>query len=110
MNPSINFTVEETTQGEYVNDQGEFFFSIYTSNYCDQELERTLITMAKLWDMEDLDSEVTLNINIRMRTIYESLVDIHATHRKLDAESKPLFDALRNDCQWIIDQIDTLKM
>ena len=110
MSHKINFTVEETTQGEHVNDQGEFVFAIYTSNYCDQELERTLITMAKLWNVEGLGSEVTLHINVRMRAIYESLLDIHATHHKMDAESKPLFDALKNDCQWIIDQINKLKM
>jgi hypothetical protein len=29
---------------------------------------------------------------------------------KMDLEDAPRFQALRNDCQWIIDQIDKMEM
>ena len=110
MNPSIDFTVEETPQAERINNKGEYVFGIYTSNLCDEKLERTLVTMAKLWDIEDLDSDVNLTIEVRLRSLYESLIDLRADPEGVaDGDSKHLFDALMTDCQWIIDQISKLK-
>ena len=111
MNPSIDFTVEETPQDEHVNSKGEYVFGIYTSNHCDEKLERTLVTMAKLWDIEDLDSDVNLTIHVRLRAVYESLIDMRVgLDGVVDWDAKPLVNAMKNDCEWIIAQINKLKM
>lgn len=106
----IEFTVDETPTTESINEQGEYVFGIYASNVCDEELEQTIETMAELWKMDSIRSEVTLTINIRLRSLYENLYDIHNAGGKIDNDSKPLFDALSKDCQWIVDQIAKLEV
>jgi hypothetical protein len=106
----IEFVVEEIPTTESVNDQGEYVFGIYTSDGCDEELEETIATIAELWKTESITSEITLTINVRLRSVYENLYDMYNAQGKIDADDKPLFDALRNDCQWIVDQINNLKV
>jgi hypothetical protein len=109
MNKSIDFVVDETPTEEHINDENEYVFSIYTSNYCDGEIENTLDTMAKLWSVENLDREVTLRINVRLRSVYESLHEMHVSDGAIDEESEHLFIALKRECEWIVDQINGLK-
>jgi len=106
----IEFTVDEMPTTENVNEQGEYVFGIYVSNVCDEELEQTIETMAELWKMDSIRSEVTLTINVRLRSLYESLYHMYNADGKIDAESKPLFDALNKDCLWIASQISKLKV
>ena len=107
---SIQFTVDETPTTESINEKGEYVFGIYTSNSCDGEIEQCIETMAELWKMESIRSEVTLTINVRLRSLYETLYEMYNAQGKIDAEDKYLFDALSNDCQWIVDQISKLKV
>jgi len=107
---AIEFTVDETPTTESVNEKGEYVFGIYTSNACDEELEHTIETMVDLWKMESMRSEVTLTINVRLRGVYETLYEMYNAQGKIDAEDKHLFDAMSNDCQWIVDQIAKLKV
>jgi hypothetical protein len=106
----IEFVIEETPTTEQVNDKGEYVFGIYTSNACDEELEQTLETMVDLWKMESMTAEVTLTINVRLRSLFENLYEMYNADGKIDAEDKHLFDALRKDCQWIVDHINDLKV
>ena len=106
----IEFLVEETPTTEEVNDKGEYVFGIYASDACDEELEETISTIAELWKTESITSEITLTINVRLRGVYENLYDMYNAQGKIDPEDKHLFDALRNDCQWIVDQINSLKV
>ena len=107
---AIEFTVDETPTTESVNEKGEYVFGIYTSNSCDEELEQTIETMTELWRSDTVRSEVTLTINVRLRSVYETLYDMYNHGGKIDAEDKHLFDAMSNDCQWIVDQISKLKV
>ena len=107
---AIEFTVDETPTTESINEQGEYVFGIYASNVCDEELEQTIETMAELWKMDSIRSEVTLTINVRLRSLYESLYNMYNAGGKIDSDSKPLFDALSKDCQWIVDQITKLEV
>ena len=106
----IEFVVDEEPTTEAVNDQGEYVFGIYASDACDEELEETIATIAELWKTEAITSEVTLAINVRLRSVYENLYHNYNAKGEIDAEDKHLFDALRNDCQWIVDQINNLKV
>tara|TARA_R110000868_G_scaffold8513_3_gene44067 strand:- start:16703 stop:17035 length:333 start_codon:yes stop_codon:yes gene_type:complete len=109
MNRSIDFVVEEAPTEEHINEADEYVFSIYTSSYCDGELESTLDTMAKLWSVENLNREVTLHINVRLRSVYDSLYASRVSDGAIDEGSEHMFDALKKECQWIIDGINTLK-
>jgi hypothetical protein len=105
----FEFEVEETPIEEFVNDQGEYVFGIYATNSCDQDLEQAIATVAALWRLDVITSEVTLTINVRLRSLYETLYDMHNAGGKIHKDSKPLFDALKKDCQWIVDQINSLE-
>lgn len=107
---SIEFIVDETPTTESINEKGEYVFGIYACNSCDAELEQTIETMAELWKMDSIRAEVTLTINVRLRSLYENLYDMYNAQGKIDADCKPLFDALSKDCQWIVDQIAKLKV
>ena len=107
---AIEFLVDETPTTESINEKGEYVFGIYASNSCDEELEQTIETMAELWRTEAIRTEVTLTINVRLRSVYENLYHMYNAGGKIDAEEKHLFDALSNDCQWIVDQIAKLKV
>lgn len=106
----IQFQVDETPISEHINDKGEFVFGIYTSNYLNDELEKSIEQMVGLWKSEDLDCEISMTINIVVRDIYRNLFHMYIVGtKKIDAEDAHLFDALKNDCQWIVDQINALE-
>jgi hypothetical protein len=60
-----------------------------------------------LWDLE---TDVSLKVQIKLKDIYENLYDMYNAQGKIQEEDTPLFEALRKDCQWIVDQINSLEM
>jgi len=105
----IEFELNEDPTDERINDDGEYIFSVYTSDACQDEFQAAISAIAEMWKHENL-GEITFRINIRLRSLYETIYDYRNTGGKIDAEEKPLFDALKKDCQWIIDQINSLEM
>jgi hypothetical protein len=104
----ISLEIDEEPINEQVDQDGGYKFSLYTSNCCTGEFEDAIQILRHIWDLE---TDVNLTINVRTKSIYEELYIHHSFNDDgtIDKESKPLFDALRKDCQWIIDQIDGLK-
>ena len=106
----IQFEVNETPISEHINNKGEYVFGIYTSNQLNNELEKSIEQMVSLWKNEDLDCEINMTINVAVRDIYRNLLDMYTLDlEKIGAEDAHLFDALKNDCQWIVDQINALE-
>ena len=105
---AIEFAIHENVHDGEVTSDGQFQFSLYTSNMCDGEMEEVMPVLVKVWDFE---SEVSLKINMRARDLLMGLLDLHVCGNGcISEEDKPVFDALRNDCKWIIEQIDNLKV
>ena len=102
----IQFEVDEMPQADTVDADGNFKFYIYISNQCEDEIEETLETLAKLWD---LPADVSLKINIRLKDVYLDLYHMHNAQGKIDAEDMHLFQGLKDNCQWIIDEINKLE-
>jgi hypothetical protein len=103
----IEFEVDEIPQSGEIDANGNFKFYVYTSNQCVGDLEETLETLATL---RDLPTEVSLKINILLKDVYLNLYDLYNAQGKIQKEDTPLFESLRNDCQWIIDEINKLEM
>jgi hypothetical protein len=106
----ISFEVDESPTTESVNEDGEYVFGIYTSNQCDDETQDKILQMVELWNLQRFDADISLTINVRLREVYETLYNMYNAQGKIDAEDKYLFDALRNDCQWIVEQINGLQV
>lgn len=102
----IQFEIDEIPQTGTIDAEGNFKFYIYCSNMGDDEYTEAIETLQKLWDLE---TDVSLKVNIKLKDIYEDLFDMCTAQGKIEKEEAPLFDALRKDCQWIIDQIDSLE-
>ena len=49
-------------------------------------------------------------IDIKLRDVYLNLIDSFETAEGVDADAVHLFEALKKDCQWIVDQIDALNI
>jgi hypothetical protein len=103
----IEFEVDEVPQSGEIDANGNFKFYVYTSNQCDDDLEETLETLAKL---RDLPTDVSLKINILLKDVYLNLYDMNNAQGKIHKEDMPLFESLRNDCQWIINEINKLEI
>lgn len=102
----IQFEVDEIPQTGTIDKEGDFSFYIYCSNMSDDDYTDAIYTMQRLWDLE---TDVSLKVNIKLKDIYKDLFDMHNAGGKVLKEDVPLFEALRKDCQWIIDQIDSLE-
>jgi hypothetical protein len=109
MSKAIEFEIDEIPTEEKVNDKGEYVFGIYTSTGCDDSFTEAMDAITKLWDV-NLPMEVCLRINVRLRSVYENAYDMYKAGGKIDKEDWHLFEAMRNDAQWIVDQINSLKM
>jgi hypothetical protein len=107
---NIEFEVEVDPTTEHVNDEGEYVFGIYATNVCNDDIEKAIQSVAELWEAQYLEADVNLTINVRVRSLYEYLHNMRTANGRFDAESKPLFEALKNDCQWIVDQINKLEV
>lgn len=104
---SIELEIDEKPMAGTLDENGDFTFYLYGSNTCDDEFQEALETLQHLWH---LNTEVSLKINVRFKDIYADLYSMHNAQGKILKEDTPLFQALLEDCQWIIDQINTLEM
>ena len=104
---SIAIEINEGTQTDGVDENGDFSFYVYASNQCEQDFEEAIETLKLIWDAP---TDVSLTINIRLKGVYEDAFEMHSVGGKvIEARSAPLFAAMRKDCQWIIDHIDALE-
>lgn len=103
----IQFEIDEIPQTGTIDELGNFKFYFYASNQIDEDFSEVIETLQKLWDLE---TDVSLKVHIKLKDIYEDLFDMYNAQGKIEKDEAPLFKALRKDCQWIIDQIDSLEM
>jgi hypothetical protein len=103
----IQIEIDECPQSGTIDSQGDFSFYIYASNQCDDEFEEAMETLRLIWELE---TDVSLKVNIKLKDVYADLFDMHNAQGKIDKEVTPLFESLRKDCQWIIDRINALEM
>jgi hypothetical protein len=103
----IQFEIDEIPQSGTIDADGNFKFYIYASNYIDEDFSEVIATAKVLWDLE---TEVSLKVQIKLKDVYENLYDMHNAQGKVQKKDTPLFESLRKDCQWIIDQINALEM
>jgi hypothetical protein len=103
----IQFEVDEVPQTGTLDEEGNFKFYIYASNMGDDDFTEAIETLQKLWDLE---TDVSVKVHIKLKDIYEDLFGMHNARGKIEKDETPLFEALRKDCQWIIDQINELEM
>lgn len=106
----IAIEINETTQTNGVNENGEFGFYLFASNCCDREFEQAIETLALVWEAP---IEVSLSINLTLRGVYRDTIfmrQVYGSDNVIEAYSAPMFAAMRKDCQWIIDQIDALEL
>ena len=105
---AIELEIDELPQSGRVDANGEFTFYLFTSNYCDGEFEEAMETLISIWALE---AEVSLSVNMKTRSLFTELYEMHCQHDgTVDLDDMKLFNALRNDCQWIIDRVDALKV
>jgi hypothetical protein len=103
----IVIEVDERPQSGEVDKQGDFVFYLYASNECGQEFEEAIETLIHLWDLQ---TEVSIKINLRLKDVYNDLYEMFNAGGKIQQVDTPRFEALRKDCQWIIDRINELEM
>jgi hypothetical protein len=103
----IQFEIDEVPQAGTIDQEGNFKFYVYVSNMGDDDFSEAIETLQKLWDLE---TDVSLKVHIKLKDVYEDLFDMYNAQGKIEKENTPLFESLRKDCQWIIDQINTLEM
>jgi hypothetical protein len=103
----IQFEIDEIPQTGTIDQEGDFKFYFYGSNMTDDDFSEAIETLQKLWDLE---TDVSLKVHIKLKDIYEDLFDMYNAQGKIEKEDTPLFESLRKDCQWIIDQINALEM
>jgi hypothetical protein len=103
----IQFETDETPQSGAVDADGNFKFYVYMSNQCQGETEEALETLIKIWD---LPADVSLKINMLFKDIYLNLYDMHNAQGKIFKEDMHLFQGLKDNCQWIIDEVNKLEV
>ena len=104
----VTFEVIEAPSDERLSQSGEYVFSIIASNLTSSDTEDAIKAVAKLWEMEDLPAEIMLKLNIRLRSVFEGLCDNIEEDGSIPSDKKPLFAAMRSDCQWVIDCLNDL--
>ena len=103
----IKIEIDESVQSGKIDKNGDFNFLIYTSNQCNSEFEEAIETLIHLWNLE---ADVSLKIHIRLKEVYEDLYEMYNAQGKIQKKDTPMFESLRKDCQWMIDQINALEM
>jgi len=103
----IQFEIDEIPQSGTIDEDGNFKFYIYASNYIEEDFSEVIQTVKVLWDLE---TEVSLKVQIKLKDVYENLFDMYNAQGKVQKDDTPLFESLRKDCQWIVDQINALEM
>jgi len=99
--------IEEKVMTGTVDKNGDFKFYLYASNECDGEFEKAMALLLQIWELE---TEVTFKVHIRVKEIYNDLYEMYNAGGKIQQVDTPRFEALRKDCQWIIDRINELEM
>ena len=103
----IALEVNPTTQTEGADKNGDFSFYVYTTNMCDDEIEKAIDTLKLIWEAP---IEVSLSINLTLKGVYRDVREMHATSDgSVHPDSVHYFTSIRKDCQWIIDQIDAME-
>jgi len=103
----IELEVDEHPHSGEVNEQGDFVFYLYASNECGQEFEEAIETLIHLWPLQ---TEVSIKINVKLKDVYNDTYEMFNAGGKIQQVDTFRFEALRKDCQWIIDQINELEM
>jgi len=116
------FEVDGTPMSGEVDEDGNFKFYIHISNCCGDELGEAAEKLVEQWWSDSDNSsradgetpsfeEVSLTVHMTVKGIYQELFDWSTdSEGKIDSDAMPDFKALRNNCQWIIDQVDALKI
>ena len=93
---------------EKIAEDGEFTFGVYLTNCAmDYELEEAVLAWAGSIDEE---GDVNLTIRLRLRDVFKELYEGNSYEEgSVDEDAMPLFDAMRKDCEWVIEQIKLLK-
>jgi hypothetical protein len=107
----ISFEIDECPMSGKVTPEGHFTFYVYASNYTEGEFEDAIPVLAEMWNSEVLrDTDVGLKINMKLRDLFTEAAGYYGdSNNVIEAEAMPVFNALRQDCQWILDQIAQLK-
>ena len=103
----LSLEIEEKVMTGTVDENGDFKFYFYASNECDGEFEKAMAVLLQIWELE---TEVTFRVHFRVKAIYDDLYEMFNAGGKIQQVDTPRFEALRKDCQWIIDQINELEM
>ena len=92
-----------------VTANGEFKPGVYLSNYCaDFGLEQAVLEWADLIDEEE---DTNLTITFLVRDIFKETYESNRyDNGNVGEDDMYLFNALRKDCEWIIKQIDELRV
>ena len=105
---NISYEIDEIPNGEKVNENGEYVFNLYISN--DMEDDDSYLAIRDIVKIWKTGIYAPLRINIRLKEVAENLIEMYATHGVFSKQDQPLFEALRNDCEWIVEQIDKLEV
>jgi hypothetical protein len=90
-----------------LSDDGGYLFDIFAITDADGDFEQAIEAYSKLFDAEILAS---LNLTIDVRHIFIRLHEFHShPDGTVPMSSKELFDGLRNNCQWIVEEIDKIE-
>ena len=103
----IEFEIDEIPQTGTIDAEGNFKFYMYASNQSEEDFSEVIETLKVIWDLE---TDVSIKVHIKLKDVYEDLFDMYNAQGKIQKDDTPMFEALRKDCQWIIDQINALEM
>jgi hypothetical protein len=107
----ISFEINECPMSGKVTPEGHFTFYVYASNYTEGEFEDVIPVLAEMWNSELIgEADVNLMLHMKLRDLFTEAVGYYGDRNNvIEAEAMPVFNALRQDCQWILDQIAQLK-
>ena len=104
------FEVDGTAFSGKVDEDGNFKFYTHISNCSGDKLQEATDKLVEHW-WSDSDEEVSLTVHMTVKGIYKELFDWTTEFDgRISRDCMPEFEALKNNCQWIIDQINSLKI
>ena len=105
----FRFQEQPMTIKDGVDKDGHFNFYVFTSDSCLGEFTDAIYDSHSIWGTDEFD-EVSFTIDIKLRDVYLNLIDSFKTAEGVDADAVHLFEALKKDCQWIVDKINALDI
>jgi hypothetical protein len=105
----FRFKEEPRAWVDSVDQDGHFNFYVYTSDCCLGEFTDAISDSHSIWGTDEFD-EVQFTIDIKLRDVYLNLIDSFETAEGVDADAVHLFEALKKDCQWIVEKINALEI